>query len=72
MNHDIQLSSPLVNLTGLWTKSGLLSKIPKNAQYDRVYAPAGTQKKDILGLWYLACGKLTPTQTVMHTMSHLC
>jgi len=25
MNHDIQLSSPLVNFTGLWTKSGLLS-----------------------------------------------
>jgi len=25
MNHDIQLFLPLVNFTGLWTKSGLLS-----------------------------------------------
>jgi len=35
--------------------------IPKNAQYDSAYAPAGIRKKHILGSWHLACCKLTPT-----------
>ena len=32
-----------------------------NTRYDRVYAPAGTRKKDILGSWRFACCKRTPT-----------
>jgi len=33
----------------------------KSTRYDRVYAPASTRNKDILGFWGIVCCKLTPT-----------